>query len=278
MTRKSRKCRPLAGPFQLRCRLTGTYRANSSDPRRNPHCGTLNVHPDMNNFQDPADCGPCPETSPDWPVEFAGVTSCRACTSILAAQLLRDEGENLPQPGYIGMKYWRRRVLLVGQNPALPPQRLATADRPYTAALRELLQTPTVDTYARFHSIVRHFIPRWPVHGSYFPLAECGLGLDEIAYCNIVRCRTLANRAPSAQMTNSCARHFVRWLELLRPSVVVFIGKWAHDRGMQHVQSLGLPCTFINRQRNLSTEDRSRNRQGVVETVKKASLSCFGRY
>jgi hypothetical protein len=79
-------------------------------------------------------------------------------------------------------------------------------------------------------------------------------------------------------MTNSCARHFVRWLELLQPSVVVFIGKWAHDRGMQHVQSIGVPFTFINRQRNLSTEDRSRNRQGVVETVKNAGPSCFGRY
>jgi hypothetical protein len=77
-------------------------------------------------------------------------------------------------------------------------------------------------------------------------------------------------------MTTTCVRHFGRWLELLQPCVVVFIGKWAHDRGMQEVQSRGIPFAFINRQRSLSTEDRTRNRKRVVETIKNAGTGCSG--
>lgn len=231
--------------------------------------------PDMDNVRDSSNRARC-DTSPNWPAEFFRVTSCQLCTNTQAAHLLRDEGENLPQPGYVGMQYWTRRVLLVGQNPALPPQRLVAEDRPYTTALRKLRHAPTIESYAHLHSMVRQFVPRWPVHGSYFPLDECGLTLDEIAYCNLVRCRTVGNHAPSAQMTTTCVRHFGRWLELLQPCVVVFIGKWAHDRGMQEVQSRGIPFAFINRQRSLSTEDRTRNRKRVVETIKNAGTGCSG--
>jgi hypothetical protein len=65
--------------------------------------------------------------------------------------------------------------------------------------------------------------------------------------------------------------HLVRWLDLLEPAVVVFIGKWAHDQGRPRVESRGIPVTFMNRQRSLSTEDRLRNRKAVVELVRSAT-------
>jgi hypothetical protein len=123
---------------------------------------------------------------------------------VTRAALLRDEGENIPQPGYVGIRYWTKRVLLVGQNPAVPPEPLAAEDRPYTNALRTVRNAPTPESYDQLHSILRDFIPRWPVHGSYFPLTECGLDLDEIAYCNLVRCRTVSNRTPPAQVATAC--------------------------------------------------------------------------
>ncbi|MDQ2774522.1 MAG: hypothetical protein M3Y57_06290 [Acidobacteriota bacterium] len=120
--------------------------------------------------------------------------------------------------------------------------------------------------------MLRSFIPMWPVHGGYFPLAECGLDLDEIAYCNLVRCRTVENRTPAQQVAKNCtATHLERWLDLLQPAVVVFIGKWAHDRARPRVESRRIPLAFMNRQRSLSIEGRAQNRKAVVELVRSAT-------
>jgi hypothetical protein len=211
------------------------------------------------------------DTASAWSREFARVVSCSSCVAFRTGGLLRDDEENVPQPGYIGIRYWAKRVLLVGQNPAVAPDRLAAEDRPYIAGLRKLRDEPTPENFALLHSILTKFIPRWPIHGGYFPLTECGLDLDEIAYCNLVRCRTVENRAPAQRVANNCSEiHFDRWLELLQPCVVVFIGKWAHDRGMPRVTCRRIPFAFMNRQRSLSTEDRLRNRNTVVELVRTA--------
>lgn len=207
-----------------------------------------------------------------WAREFARVASCTRCTGRQFSCLLRDDAENVPQPGYTGLRYWTKRVLLVGQNPAVPPERLAAADRPYTAALRKLRDEAIPENYAHLHSILTSFIPSWPVHESYFPLRECGLELDEIAYCNLVRCRTVENRTPAEHVSMTCTEeHFDRWVELLQPCVVVFIGKWAHDRGFRRVQSRGIPFAFMNRQRSLPSQDRQQNRSMVVALVRKAT-------
>ncbi len=174
---------------------------------------TLIVDPKMDELLNPAGCLVSPVNSPcSWSSEFARVASCNSCARLHATALLRDEVENVPQPGYVGSRYWTKRVLLVGQNPAVPPERLAAEDRPYTAALRKIRDAPTPENFVQLHSILTNFIPRWPVHGSYFPLTECGLELDEIAYCNLVRCRTVQNRTPSAQVAIACTEvHFDRW-------------------------------------------------------------------
>jgi uracil-DNA glycosylase len=113
------------------------------------------------------------------------------------------------------------------------------------------------------------FVPSWPVHGSYFPLEESGLTLNDIAYCNIVRCRTEKNAAPSSRMSYECAgHHFARWLDLLKPRAVVFIGKWAHDKGSHLVNERQIPGDFMNRERSLSADRRAENRQRVVAFIR----------
>src|SRR5450759_2416045 len=52
-----------------------------------------------------------------WPDEFAKIVGCRRCSVIEWPNLLRDEGENILQPGYVGARYCATRLLLVGQNP-----------------------------------------------------------------------------------------------------------------------------------------------------------------
>jgi hypothetical protein len=211
------------------------------------------------------------DTASAWSREFACILSCRSCAAFQISNLLRDDEENVPQPGYIGICYGAKRVLLVGQNPAVPPGRLTREDRPYTAGLRKVRDEPTAENFVLLNSILANFIARWPIHGGYFPLAECGLDLDQIAYCNLVRCRTVENRTPGERVASNCSGlHFVRWLDFLQPCVVVFVGKWAHDRGKQYVESRRIPFAFMNRQRSLSTKDRLLNRNSVVELVSTA--------
>jgi hypothetical protein len=112
------------------------------------------------------------------------------------------------------------------------------------------------------------FIPKWPVHGNYFPLAECALSLEDIAYFNAVRCRTLGNAPPAPKLAENCKPHLARWLELLAPQVVVFIGKWAAEQGGDQVRRCGIPFAYMNRQRSLSTAGRAENRNEVIALVR----------
>ncbi|MBW7931349.1 MAG: hypothetical protein H3C57_08645 [Gammaproteobacteria bacterium] len=204
-----------------------------------------------------------------WHDEFTRVISCDRCTTASDRHLLRDAAENVPQPGYIGRNYHRTGVLLIGQNPGTP-KTLAEADKPYTRALRQLRDEPTVDRYRELSSILDQFIPRWPVHGNYFPLSECGLALNDIAYFNVVRCRTSRDAKPAMRTVATCkAEHFSRWLSLLTPRVVVFIGKWAADQAGHLVEDAGIPCAFMNRQRSLSSHERNANRRVVVDLVRR---------
>ncbi len=207
----------------------------------------------------------------DWPSEFAKIISCKKCNAAACPKLLRDEQENVPQPGYIGHGYRATKLLLVGQNPGVDTVGLAARDRIYTTALREVAESPSAATYQSLTSILEDFVPSWPVHGNYFPLRECGLTLQDIAYCNVVRCRTVGNATPSTRQTKNCVdTHFQHWLEVLKPRVVIFIGKWASDRCRTITDGLKIPSAFMNRQRSLSAMERTRNRQEVVTMVKGA--------
>ena len=207
--------------------------------------------------------------SPDWTAEFARVISCERCDKRRSNNILRDARENVPQPGFIGSRYEKFRILLVGQNPAVPPSRLAADDQEYTAALRRVRDDATAESMGSLQEVLLRFVPSWPVHGNYFPLYESGLTLEEIAYCNIIRCRTVENARPSSGLASTCIdTHFGRWLDLLTPRAIVFIGKWAHDRGEAAARNRSIPVTFMNRERSLSSAARAENRDQVAEFVR----------
>lgn len=203
-------------------------------------------------------------------IAFQRVISCERCTSATDPNLLRDGGENVPQPGYIGPRYRKSRVLLVGQNPAAPKSLAAPEkDLLYTAALRALCDEPTMQRYKELNILLKNFIPDWPIHGDYFPLDESGLSLEDISYFNLVRCRTLSNTTPNDNLARNCIdAHFVRWLDRLAPKVVVFVGKWAWKQGRSAVEERGIPCDFVNRQRKLPQLEREANLTRVAALVR----------
>jgi hypothetical protein len=161
--------------------------------------------------------------------------------------------------------------LLIVQNPGVDTVGLAARDRVYTAALWQLAENPSAAAYVSLCTIMEDHVPSWPVHGSYFPLRECRITLQDIAYCNAVRCRTIRNSPPSTRQTNNCiSTHVRRWLDILKTRAGVFIDKWASDQCRTVTDELSIPWAFMNRQRSLSGFERYRNRQEVVARVKKA--------
>lgn len=211
-----------------------------------------------------------------WHLAFAKVINCTRCTKETDKNLLRDAGENVPQPGYIGARYDRKRLLLVGQNPAAAGARIRAMDRNYTAALRTLRGAPTEQNYAVLQSVLDAYIPEWPVHGQHFPLRECDLDLADIAYCNLVRCRTITVGSEATVPHNNTAercgeQHFERWLDKLNPKAVVFIGKWASDPergGGMACAARGIPWT-VKLRGHLTTQVRDKNIRDVVDFVRK---------
>lgn len=200
--------------------------------------------------------------------EFANIVSCERCTVATSPKLLRDSLENVPQPGFVGSNYPKKRVVLAGQNPGICPPRFTERDAVYTAALRAVRDECNADNMKKLNSVLAQFVPEWPVHGNYFPLVDCGLTLNDIAYFNVVRCRTQKNSAPGKLVINNCLHHFKHWLDVLQPKVVVFIGKWAFDKAGHFPNQLGIPCDFMNRERSLSSAEREENRKRIVAMVR----------
>lgn len=205
--------------------------------------------------------------------EYRRVIACAECARCgeCAGRVLRDDLFDLPQPGYVGAAYDSSRVLLLGQNPGVSPDRYREQDRRYADALVRLREAPGEVALARLQALLEAMIPSWPVAGRHFPLAECGLGLRQIAHFNVVRCRTPDNAPPCPAVTARCVGlHFARWLELLAPRVVVCIGKRAHDQAGHLLAARGIPHAFVSRRRDLPAAERAANRAAVVALVRSA--------
>ena len=218
--------------------------------------------------------------SDPWPSEFSTVISCVICTTDTCKNLLRDDAENIPQPGFIGGNYNQKRVMLVGQNPAITKsQQALEADKPYTKALRRLRDDPSEESLASFLKIARGFMPSWRVHQDYFPLHECRVSLDDLAYLNVVRCRTerfnhkkqkMEDTRPNRQVAETCVTtHFTRWVKLLEPRVIIFLGKCAWDCGQAIASEMKIPADYLDRERSRPSQLRIADRERVAALVQK---------
>jgi len=220
-----------------------------------------------------------------WHLEFAKVIGCVSCTRADDPNLLRDSGENVPQPGYIGAGYEGTGLLLVGQNPGLTIPSTAAKDLRCFAALSALRAERTEQRYAELQAILLDLIPDRPVQRRYFPLKECELGLEDFACCNLVRCRTgkrgeegrLENTPRKGHVPATCNRmHFGPWLEMLKPSCVVFIGHWECDHGGSTAcDERGICYEAVNRG-HLFGPERAANRSAVVDFVRRHVRSARG--
>ena len=207
--------------------------------------------------------------------KFARVIKCDVCFRNSYPKLLRDDSFNLPQPGYIGTNYKNTRVLLVGQNPGISHDYSNDSDEGFANALIAVKKDKNAQAVNKVRNILDRIMPTWDIFKTYFPLADCGLRLDDIAYTNVVRCRTEENAKPGVRISRICiSKHFIPWLE---PRFVLFMGKWAHDEISYELEDRGIPYAFINRDRSLSNSERRRNRTDAAERVRNILSSNNGK-
>ena len=94
---------------------------------------------------------------------FVSVLRCTHCEQRDCSKLLRDNHENLPQPGYVGANFPLKRVLLVGQNPGVSTTALSQQDRLYTLSLKELRDHPSSRTWSQLQATMLNIVPQWPI-------------------------------------------------------------------------------------------------------------------
>ena len=82
-------------------------------------------------------------------------------------------------------------------------------------------------------------------------LDEVGLNRDDLAVCNVVKCRPPENRAPRAVEVRTCRPWLDRQVELIDPAVVVTLGatalRWALGRPGRLSQLHGRPQALGSR-------------------------------
>ena len=201
--------------------------------------------------------------------KFAKVVLCEECDPNQVPNLLRNETFDVPQPGYIGRDYEKKRVLLVGQNPGKSPPQRKKQDEKYAEYLKGVAQEPNEANMKILHDFLFGDIQTWDVW-NYFPLKEANLQFGDIAYLNLVRCRTNCNSPPTAGLWRVCRReHFEPWLDWLKPNVVVCIGKWSHDR-VKDSLARGIPHDFV--QRRTSSIEHRNNLERVARLIKSCTL------
>lgn len=148
---------------------------------------------------------------------------------------------------------------------------MGSRDLPYTAALRALRDRPEEAAYVESSRATGTFMREWSIFQRQVRLDDLGLAREEVAYLNVVRCRTRSDRAPSRRMLATCTdRHLARWLALLAPRAVVFLGEWARKHAARLFEA-HLPYATINRSRSRTKNEREADRVAVrtlVETTR----------
>jgi uracil-DNA glycosylase len=70
-------------------------------------------------------------------------------------------------------------------------------------------------------------------------LAAIGFGRTDVFICNIVKCRPPQNRNPQADEIEACRPWLSKQLEIIRPSIILLLGKVAANTILDNKQSMG---------------------------------------
>ena len=75
---------------------------------------------------------------------------------------------------------------------------------------------------------------------------------------------------PNRQVAETCVTtHFTRWVKLLEPRVIIFLGKYAWDCGQAIASEMKIPADYLDRERSRPSQLRIADRERVAALVQK---------
>jgi len=189
---------------------------------------------------------------------FISVVGCRTCPTSL---VLRDETVNPPQPGWVGRRY--KGLMFVGQNPGERPRtpKQIAADVSYIESLLKVRDIASLETML---DVLRQSTDAFVYYRSF----HFNVDIEDVAYINTVRCRTRQNAAPGRSVVDACKAHFRRWVEILRPRGVVYLGVFAERATSDLLQERDIPFVTISRQKSLKSAQRAEQMDRANEFVR----------
>lgn len=148
---------------------------------------------------------------------------------------IRDTGhemDKVPQPGFIGSRYRRGGLLLIGQNPGndrVANGALSQADQEQYDLLTLLSGSREGHAPQAFNSLMealgKSVMPKWIIYKNVVkPLLDgLALTLDDVAYTNLMKYHTTGSQLPMSLFRKAWVTT-ERQLDLLAPRVIVCLG------------------------------------------------------
>lgn len=141
--------------------------------------------------------------------------------------------DRLPQFGYVGSNYARRRILMLGINPGNGPRtHRSSGDEIALPALELFARLRTAESFASAQKAYRSVCEGWAIWGRqcYELLTAAGLDLEDVAFTNALPWRTRSKSAFSARAAAAAAEIYVQpVVEELGPKIIVAVGKRADE-------------------------------------------------
>lgn len=135
----------------------------------------------------------------------------------------------LPQFGYVGSQYNKRRILLLGINPGNGPRRTrSSGDEAAMPALRDFIAKRTPESFVSAQKAYRSVCEGWAVWGRQCNelLAAGDIGMEEVAFTNALPWRTATGSGFSKGIARAAARLYVGpVVKELAPRIVIAVGK-----------------------------------------------------
>jgi len=139
-------------------------------------------------------------------------------------------GDSLPQPGYVGLEYERKGILLIGMNPGgKNSSEISSNDEEQYFILKQIRSSSrgaTLESFDRLNEALSRTMPTWKLFNNYVRrhLDQCDTELVSVAYLNLLKWRTMNSSGLGSLCSISWEAHTQRQIELLQPSTIVCLG------------------------------------------------------
>ena len=173
----------------------------------------------------------------------------------------------LAQPGYVGRGYRPGGVVFIGANPGGAKLKNVVTDGQQNRFLRALKRAGSeAESIDAFEALTAHLATamrgwRLPQVAVNPVIAGTKIGFEDIAFINIVKWRTNAEKVPTSALHASWDFGTAQQVKLLRPSIIVALGTTVAGRYLVKVATGAKRLFVIKRMRG----DRSLPPEGLRE-------------